>query len=92
MFLKIHKLAKEIVVVLLKLFCNLMDGMPLPASIQSKANEKLVTLNSSIQTLNQPINCVEVVVKDICTLGCSIKLCQMRKRLFTNLGRNKCRE
>lgn len=86
MFLKIRQLAKEIEMILLKLLCDLMDGMPVVAPLQSESNQKLVTLNGCIQALNQAINRVKVVVKDISTLCYCIKLCHMDHLLLSYLG------
>lgn len=48
--------------VLAELFDHLHDGMLFPAPLQPKSNEELVIVDSTVQTGNEAVNGVELVV------------------------------
>lgn len=62
MFLKILEQAQEIEMAFAKLFDHLHDRMLFPAPFQSKANEKLVVVDSIVQSNNEAVDGVEVIV------------------------------
>lgn len=59
-----------------------MDGITVPAPLQSKANQKLVRLNGGVQTGHEAIDGVEVIVQDVSSPSCSIELRDMGKLFF----------
>jgi hypothetical protein len=62
MFLKILEQLQEIKMVLAELFDHLHDGMLFPSPLQPKSNEELVIVDSTVQTGNEAVNGVELVV------------------------------
>lgn len=61
MFLKILKLVEEIEMVFAEMLGHLLDGMLVPAPLQSNANETLVTLNSSVQPCHEAVNGAQIM-------------------------------